>query len=362
MSRRPPSLLRHLARLTDEVGIVEHARLDRPRSDLGYCTDDAGRLLGVASKLSGEPDAHRLATVALRFLGHAHDGAASFRLRLGPDGSWTDDAPSDDAIGRALYGLGTAVAWAPWPEVRDGALELFDKAVAFRSAHPRATAYAALGATAVLDGGADHDGADHDGADHDGARRLVTDAAEMLPHARTAAEWPWPEPKLSYANALIPEASLAVAVACGDRRAARGALSLLGWLVKAQTVDGRFSFVPVGGRGPNDTKPAFDQQPIEAWAMADACARAFTCTGDPFWADALGCAAGWFAGDNDSGVLVFDPASGGGFDGLEAKGVNRNQGAESTLAFVATMAQAQTLRRQGQADRYRPAAASASSR
>lgn len=86
MSRLPPPSLRHLAHLTDEVGIVEHARLDRPCRDLGYCTDDAGRLLAVASKLPGDPNAHRLATVALRFLGRAHDGAASFRLRLGPDG------------------------------------------------------------------------------------------------------------------------------------------------------------------------------------------------------------------------------------------------------------------------------------
>ena len=72
--------------MTDEVGIVEHARLDRSPSRLGYCTDDAGRLLAVVSKLAADPDAHRLATVALRFLTRAHDGGGMFRLRLGPDG------------------------------------------------------------------------------------------------------------------------------------------------------------------------------------------------------------------------------------------------------------------------------------
>jgi hypothetical protein len=81
----------------------------------------------------------------------------------------------------------------------------------------------------------------------------------------------------------------------------------------------------------------FDQQPIEAWAMADACARAFAYTHDLRWAQAVQRAAAWFLGDNDVGVAVFDPVTGGGFDGLEATGVNRNEGAESSLAFVGTM-------------------------
>lgn len=349
MSRWPPPSLRHLARLTDEVGIIEHARLDRPRYDLGYCTDDAGRLLAVASTLPADPDAHRLATVALRFLARAHDGDGRFRLRLGTDGAWTDDPPSDDAAGRALYGLGTAAGRAPWPEVRAGASDLFDSAVGFRSAYSRALAYAALGAVAVLD----------TVPGHDGAHRLVADAADLLPDGAPDPGWQWSEPRLTYANALLPEAGLAVAMARGDRDGARDALSLLDWLVREESREKWFSFAPVGGRGPGEAKPAFDQQPIEAWTMAAACARAYIYTSDLRWADAVRRAAGWFVGDNDLGVAVFDPGTGGGFDGLDPHGVNRNQGAESTLAFVATMAQTRTLRRARQAARSRPAAASA---
>lgn len=352
MSRWPPSSLRHVARLTDEVGIVEHARLDCPRHDLGYCTDDAGRLLALASKLPSDPDAHRLATVALRFLARAHEGGGHFRLRLGSDGEWTDDPPSDDAAARGLYGLGTAAGRAPWPEVAAGAMELFDTAVGFRSAHPRAVAYAALAAVEVLQAV----------PEHAGARRIVADAAELLPSAAPSPAWPWPEPRLTYANALLPEASLAVATARGDRDGEDDALSLLDWLVRAETRRGWFSFTPVTGRGPGEARPEFDQQPIEAWAMADACARAYAHTGDPRWADATRRAAGWFLGDNDVGVPVFDSATGGGFDGLESHGVNRNQGAESTLAFAATMAQARALDRVGQAARSAAAAARASSR
>ncbi|MBI4260749.1 MAG: hypothetical protein HY658_09305 [Actinobacteria bacterium] len=199
-------------------------------------------------------------------------------------------------------------------------------------------------------------------ADHAGARRLIASAAELLPGPAGDPDWPWPEPRLTYANALLPEARLAVALARGDRDGAREALSLLEWLVAAETRDTWFSFTAVAGRGPGEPKPAFDQQPIEAWAMADACARAFAHTGDARFFDALRRAAGWFLGDNDIGVAVYDPATAGGFDGLELHGVNRNQGAESTLAFVATMTEARAPRGRGQAVRSRPAAASASRR
>ena len=101
--------------------------------------------------------------------------------------------------------------------------------------------------------------------------------------------------------------------------------------------------VVAGGAGPADRAPAFDQQPIEVAAMADACARAATVTGDPSWLDGLGLAIQWFAGDNDAGAVMWDPDTGGGYDGLQAWGPNLNQGAESTLALLATLQHARRL-------------------
>lgn len=77
--------------------------------------------------------------------------------------------------------------------------------------------------------------------------------------------------------------------------------------------------------------------------MVSACARAFRYTGAAAWAEAASRAASWFLGHNDVGAAMFDPDTGGGFDGLGPDGVNGNQGAESTLAFVAAMAQMHKL-------------------
>ena len=327
MSRWPAPSLRHLAALTDDVGIFEHARFDEPRRDTGYCTDDAGRLLAIASRLATDPDGPRLARVSLDFLQLAHEGGSSFRLRMNRARHWCDDPPSDDAVGRALYGLGVAVARAPWPEVRAEAFELFDRAVNFRTLHPRAAAYAVIGAVEIL----------RARPNHEGARALVEVALELLAGPEADAHWPWPARRLTYANALVPGARLVAGRALGNARIVDEALRQLDWLVREETLGDHFSFTPVAGRGPDEVKPAFDQQPIEAAAVAFACSYAYGATHEVAWAAAVGRSADWFTGRNDGGVAMFDANTYGGFDGLESHGVNRNQGAESTIAFVETM-------------------------
>jgi hypothetical protein len=116
-------------------------------------------------------------------------------------------------------------------------------------------------------------------------------------------------------------------------------LGLLSWLLDTQTLDGHLSVVPVGGRGPGETGPGFDQQPIEVAALAGACARAHLIARRQRWATGIELAAAWFDGANDSGTPLRGP-EGGGCDGLEREGRNENQGAESTLALLSTLQQA----------------------
>jgi hypothetical protein len=133
---------------------------------------------------------------------------------------------------------------------------------------------------------------------------------------------------------------IATGVALEDSELRQRGLDLLEWLLKVETTDGHLSPTPVGGRGPGDTKPAFDQQPIEVAGLADACARAAVTDPRALWPEAILSAAAWFKGDNDLGLPMWDPETGGGFDGLQADRVNLNQGAESTLAAISTMQQA----------------------
>jgi hypothetical protein len=328
----PEPVFAHLERLTDDRGLFEHARLAVPRPEHGYCLDDAARgLVVVCHEPQAGPAVRRLGRCYLSFVLDAVDATGSCRNRMAVGGQWQDEPAVGDWWGRALWGLGAAAAGAPTPGMRARALVAFRLAAQRRSPHLRSMAFAALGAAELLG----------QRPDETAARELLADAVAVIGGPCGDAGWPWPEDRLTYGNAAIAEALIVGGDALADPAALRHGLSLLEFLLRVQTRNGRLSVVPAAGRGrPDpgqpDPGPGFDQQPIEVAALAEASASAYRVTLEPRWLTGVRFAWNWFLGDNDSATAMFDPRSGGGYDGLERRGRNLNQGAESTLAMLAT--------------------------
>jgi hypothetical protein len=156
------------------------------------------------------------------------------------------------------------------------------------------------------------------------------------------AGWAWHEARLRYDNARLPEALLAAGSALNRPELVKSGLDQLRFLLAVETTAGHLSVTPVAGRGPGETGPAFDQQPIDVAGIADACDRAWRLTGDPGWLAGLRLAWAWFEGSNDADIAMYDPDTGAGYDGLEPEGRNFNRGAESTIAALTTLIQART--------------------
>jgi hypothetical protein len=315
--------------MTDEYGTFEHADLASPRREHGYCTDDMARVLVVAAR---EPEPSRmvrdLARKALRFVAGAQGAEGDFLNRRDCRGHWLGVHSVDDCWGRSVWGLGTAAVRSPEDDVRRVALARFERGARQRSPWPRAMAFAALGADEVLVG--------HPG--HRAALDLLGAAAGVVGQlTRGGALWPWPEPRLSYANAVLPDSMMAAGAALGRQSLVDEGAALLAWLLDHETNDGHLSVTPAGGSGPGDPRPSFDQQPIEVAALAEACARAAALMPDDRWTGGVDSAVAWFLGHNDVGAPMWDPITGGGYDGLCADGPNLNQGAESTLALISTL-------------------------
>jgi hypothetical protein len=268
-----------------------------------------------------------LATGYLDFLLAAQHDDGLMHNRRNPDGTWGDDASSEDHWGRALWAFGTAAVCSPDPvlasRARDGA------AVATRatSPWPRALAYAALGAAQLLTVV----------PDDRPCRRVLLDARRHFTPPRPDPSWPWPYDVLTYANAVLPEAMIVVGDHLADIALRSHGLALLEWLVTEQTRDDHLSVVAAGGRRRGDPSPAFDQQPIEVAALAEASRTAYLATGDERWQVVVEQCVAWFEGSNDAGLAVRDELTGAGYDGLEQGSVNLNQGAESTLAWLSTL-------------------------
>ena len=324
----------HLIHMTDERGTFEHALFAEPRPGHGYCSDDMARVLVVAAREPCRSSAtHNLSMLSLRFLQDALDSRGRCRNRMNCSGSWEDSPALNDCWGRSIWGLGTAVSHSDDHLIRHLATRELEQAMRQRSPWPRAMAFAALGAAEVLS-------VDPDDMS---ARALLSDAADAVIGPGQHAEWPWPEQRLTYANATLTEAIIAAGSALNRPALMQHGLELLEWLLVRESQTGHLSVTPVGGRGPDDEGPGFDQQPIEVAALADACARARVVDGDQRWVDGITAATNWFLGDNDSGVVMWDPTTGGAFDGLERDGANLNQGTESTLGLLSTLQHARSL-------------------
>jgi len=330
LPRSPALPLDAIERMTDGVGMLQHAIYSVPNRDHGYCIDDNARALMVAVQRNDE----RSAELAQRYAAFVQHGwnpdLRRFRNFMSYDRQWLEAVGSEDSNGRTLWALGMTAARAASPALRDWALRLFEDAAPYADeyAAPRAKAFAALGGYELL----------QVRPNHDLSRWLLEQSAEhLLRHyfRYSKVEWNWFEPALAYDNARLPEALIRAGIVLDDPMMVERGVATLSWLVRQQTGP-RGTFRPVGCHGfcrPYAPPLAFDQQPIEAAATIDAAAAAHDVSGLDDWHQVARDAFAWFFGDNDAGVPLADSRDGSCFDGLMATGINRNQGAESILSF-----------------------------
>jgi len=335
----PQPKLNHLNVLTDDTGILQHAKFIVPDRSHGYCTDDNARALIVVMMAQDLlPDDNELMNLACRYLGflnHAFNEAnGRFRNFMGYDRRWFEEEGSEDSHGRAIWGLGTAVALSKSESLTGVALNIFERAlpVMIDFQFPRAWAFGLIGIHAYLR---------RFSGDSEVRRVRETLANRLfeLYQSNATDDWPWIEDTVTYANGKIPHALLMSGRWLHQGDMIEAGLRSLEWLVRIQT-DSRGHFVPIGNHGwfsRNGQRARFDQQPIEAQNMIDACIEAYHITRDKKWIVEARRCFDWFMGRNDLNAPLYDYRTGGCRDGLTADGANQNQGAESTLAWLLSL-------------------------
>src|SRR6202790_23304 len=143
--------LDHLAALTDETGLLQHALRDIPNREYGYCTDDVSRgfivACGAARHSRLRPEAVRLARIYLSFLHDAQLPDGRFHNFMSYDRRWLDEIGTEDSIGRSIWSVGVGVLHAPRSGWRDLCGDMLGRAApgVHDRHYPRPLAYAALG-------------------------------------------------------------------------------------------------------------------------------------------------------------------------------------------------------------------------
>jgi len=342
----PRPKLDHIIRLTDDVGILQHAKFMVPDRYHGYCTDDNARaliaVLMARDIIHDDETITDLACTYISFLHHAfNESTGRFRNFMGYDRRWMEEEGSQDSHGRAVWGLGEGIALSRSDHLTGAALSVFEKALPalLQFTAPRSWAFGLVGIHAYLRRFSG------DSEVRRGREKLANRLFALYQDCATD-DWPWVEDILTYANGKIPQALILSGQWLQRGDMLEAGLHSLAWLMDIQT-DPKGHFIPIGNHGwyPRGGERArFDQQPIEALNMIEACREAYNVTKDDKWVSHAQRCLDWFLGRNDLQTPLYDYLTGGCCDGLNADGSNRNQGAESTLAWILSLLHLYQLR------------------
>jgi hypothetical protein len=326
--------LDHLDRLTDSTGLIQHAIYGVPRLESGYTTDDNARALRLCTRLwDRHPDERMLNRVTgyLSFLEFARRPGGGFHNLLSYQRHWLDAEGCGDCQGQAVLALAEVVASSLPDDHCLLARELIDAVLPtladLRSL--RAQAYLILAWGQLWTAGV-KDLEPLEAVAWSAARRLVECYQRSL-----RPDWQWFESRMTYANAVLPHALFLAARRWPKDTFLEVAETSFAFLDCATTAES--VFWPVGNNGwysHGEEKALYDQQPVEAATMADAALTAFGFRSDDKYLAAFRRTRAWFHGHNSGRQPLADVRRGACYDGLQPFSVNRNQGAESTLAYL----------------------------
>ena len=344
----PPIKLAHLAKLTDNFGIIQFAKFTEPDISSGYTLDDNARALIVAALHYKKFRIHsslKLASIYLNFL---------YRVAK-PDGYFDNYVNSkraideqrnrqenlEDASARALYVLAQVSTTKEIPKrLRHQAHSFFEqsfrKNVAFSS--PRAIAFYIKALNCLLSKWKEPK-----------TLAALTHHCEQLMalyEKSHSPDWEWFEPYLTYSNAVLPEALLLGYKITGEKRYLEKATKTLNFLIKHTFKDGLY--IPIGQSGwflKGGARQYFDQQPEDVASTVETLNTMFQITNGStvlsspskdgkHYKELAHKAFNWFLGDNVLGQVVYDRTTGGCYDGVGEKFINLNQGAESTISYL----------------------------
>ncbi len=337
----PRPRLDHLARLTDQTGLIYAAHFDIPDRSSGYrAEDNALALAAVVLCRVVQPDDEVSLALARTYIGmlrYMQRPDGRFHNLLNYDKSYADDSGGEECQGKALLGLGLTVALEENEGLVSFAKLMFDEAMRdLVLTYPRAMAYAACGCYHYLT--------------RFGGASLVEAAVEKYAgglveaYEKAAGDgWSWFEDSLTYANGVLPRALFLAYRATREERYREIAVESLEFLIGTCYRDGMFDLVgDQGWHARGAERARFNQLPIEASSITEACVDAFMVTREDRYLELGRAAFEWFLGRNAGNRPLYDFALFACADSLMPHGVSPDKGAEATVQWFLSLLRIQT--------------------
>ncbi|PRX46814.1 glycosyltransferase family 4 protein [Salegentibacter salegens] len=329
----PPFSLAHIKRLTDDTGIIQHAKFGIPNLKEGYCLDDNARALLMslmAYNQKKNPLALELMPIYLSYIHYMQNEDGTFRNFLSFNRNFLDIKGSEDSFGRTIWALGYLMGNAPNDAYyQNGKLVFFNAVPIFERLNSiRSIANTIIGICYYLQANP----GDEEMITH--LKNLSSKLVNQYENNRSK-DWHWFENLLAYDNGILPLSLLHATQILNDEKIKSIALESMDFLTENTLKNGYLSII--GNNNwyvKGEERSMFAQQPVDALAMVLMYNQAFLLTKDKEFLNKLFLSFMWFLGENDLRMSLYDFDTKGCCDGIEKYGVNRNQGAESSLAYL----------------------------
>jgi glycosyltransferase involved in cell wall biosynthesis len=340
----PETNLRHLKKLTTGIGMIQFSRLNVPDITSGYTLDDNARALVAMCQqyeLVRDEATLEYISIYLNFIKRCLQVEGYFLNYVDDDGNFTEQNNSinvADSNGRALWALGYMIslgALLPDEMVREAEMLMQRGLVHASNIHsPRAMAF-------IIKGLYYYNSKNYSVRNICLLKELADRLVQMYRHESdvNGGDWQWYEGYLTYANSILPEAMLCAWLVTGNLCYKDIAKSTFDFLLSKIFTHDRITvisnknwhyrddelthFIPLGG-----------QQPIDVAYTILALKKFYDVFHDEDYRGKMEIAFNWFLGANHLQQIIYNPCTGGCYDGLEERGVNLNQGAESTVSYL----------------------------
>lgn len=333
-----PSInLDHLKRMTTSIGLIQFAKINQPDSTSGYTLDDNARaMIAMCQHYEITRDKMDITYITkyLNFINDCIQPDGYFLNYINDDKLFTEQNNTtnlSDANGRAIWALGYLISFddiLPLVLIKNAELILQEALLQINTMHAtRAMAF-------VIKGIYYYNLKKKSDRNAYLLAALADRLVQMYKH-ESVDEWAWFESYLTYANSVLPEAMLCAYLETGNDTYKEIALTSLDFLLyHTFSNDGIKVISNKSWLQKGEASANFGEQPIDVAYTILCLSRFYDAFGNKEYLQKMELAFDWFLGKNHLHQIIYNPCTGGCYDGLEENYVNLNQGAESTVSYL----------------------------
>ncbi|MFO7673808.1 MAG: glycosyltransferase [Lutibacter sp.] len=335
--------LKHFKKMTTGFGMIQFSKINQPDIESGYTLDDNARALIAMcqhyelTKNEADLEYINIYYNFIKFCLQPEDGFLNYidEQRIFTPQNYETNL--EDANGRAIWALGYLIAKGDLlPKeyhfiAEDAELIIEHVLLNIDNIHStRAMAFAIKGL---------YFRNKKNGSPQNTAliKKLADRLVQMYRH-ESHNEWKWFESYLTYANSVLPEALLCAWLVTGEITYQKIAKSSFDFLLSKTFRKNKIKVI--SNKNWLDTKEKLNTTPIGGEQAIDvaytilALRKFYKVFEEETYLLNMEISFNWFLGSNHLNQIIYNPCTGGCYDGLEESAVNLNQGAESTVSYL----------------------------